>query len=782
MNVNSSVRPDDGSVSLGPAMRPALERLEGRDTPAAAGTLDPTFGTAGVTDPLAGLTATSVAVYEDGRVIVAGSTAGSSGRDFAVARLTAAGVPDLTFGIAGRVAVDIASGDDVAAGVALDADGRIVVAGTSTFGGSGRFAVTRLLPNGGMDPSFGFAGRNVFNFAAGSNDTLTGLAVDPADRGIVVGGTTKGAGPFQFAVARLTLGGVFDPTFGGDGKTAFSVRPGFDDRAFGLALDPARRVVVAGYTFGGSPVIAAAYARLTPAGDLDPTFAGDGTTTVASGGGAFVDRALAVTTDAAGNVYSAGMGTAVGTPLAVVKLTAGGAPDGGFGTGGVFNAPGLGPGITTKSLVGTGVAVAADGRVVVGARDSGVGGTVLRLTPAGALDPTFNPAGSNPGRSVVGMIPDPTGLALARNGRIVLVGNAAEGGRAARLLAEPTVTPLAVGGSADGRASVYSPDPATGRSPAAPTATAAAFGATAANARVAVGDVDGDGRPDTVVVTGPGVPTRFAVVSGADNTTLLVPPTAPFAGSEDFAGGGLVAAADFDRDGRAEVVVSPDEGGGPRVTIFSLLPAGLRVRQNFLGIDDPAFRGGARVAAGDISGDGFPDLVVAAGFGGGPRVAVYQGSRLFLDREKVLSDFFAFPGEDAVTLRNGVFVAVGDLTGDRYADLVVGGGPGGAPRVTVYYGYRVSFGDVAQMQADPAANFFVAGDASDRGGVRVAATDADGDGRAELVAGSGAGSPARVRAYVGGSFGAIPVSGEPTFFQDVIPFGGAALADGVYVG
>ena len=55
-------------------------------------------------------------------------------------------------------------------------------------------------------------------------------------------------------------------------------------------------------------------------------------------------------------------------------------------------------------------------------------------------------------------------------------------------------------------------------------------------------------------------PIRFAVISGKDNATVLVPPTAPFAGSEDFTGGGFVAAADLNGDGKAEWVITPDQG------------------------------------------------------------------------------------------------------------------------------------------------------------------------------------------------------------------------------
>ncbi len=336
--------------------------------------------------------------------------------------------------------------------------------------------------------------------------------------------------------------------------------------------------------------------------------------------------------------------------------------------------------------------------------------------------------------------------------------------------------PLAASGRRDGSAVLLAPG-AGGQFATTPAATLSPFGAIPANVRTAVADVNNDGTPDTILVTGPGVPIRFAVVSGVDNSTLLIPVTAPFAGSEDFTGGGFVSAADLDGDGRAEIVVTPDQGGGPRVTIFSLVGSTPTVRANFFGIDDPNVRGGARSALGDINKDGTPDLLVAAGFGGGPRVSLFDGTTLLTTRTKLRNDFFAFP-EDAATLRNGIFAALGDINGDGFADLIFGGGPGGAPRVFILSGAFLTSNN-PNLFSQPVANFFVAGNSNDRGGVRVAVKNADGDARADLAVGSGEGSPANVRVYRGLNF---ITNGEPGTFQDLSVFGGAALTDGVFVG
>jgi hypothetical protein len=338
---------------------------------------------------------------------------------------------------------------------------------------------------------------------------------------------------------------------------------------------------------------------------------------------------------------------------------------------------------------------------------------------------------------------------------------------------------LDVGGSSNASASVLTPNTATGQINAAPAATLSPFGSTGTDVRVAVADVNGDGSQDSILVTGPGTPIRLAVISGVDNSTLLVTPFDPFGGG--FTGGGFVAAADIDHDGRAEFIVTPDKGGGPRISIFSLNTDGsLATRANFFGIDDPNFRGGCRAALGDANHDSTPDLVVCAGFLGGPRAALFDGTTLSGGNPtRIVNDFFAFPGADATTLRNGVFVAVGDINGDGFADLIFGGGPGGAPRVFVLSGALVSANDVAGAQSSPVANFFVAGNSSDRGGVRVAAVDADGDTKIDLVVGSGEGDPAKVRVYLGRTFAS---TAEPSTVQDLAVFGGAVLPGGVFVG
>ncbi len=242
--------------------------------------------------------------------------------------------------------------------------------------------------------------------------------------------------------------------------------------------------------------------------------------------------------------------------------------------------------------------------------------------------------------------------------------------------------------------------------------------------RVAVGDVTGDGIPDVITAAGPGGGPVVRVFDGNSGVELA----SVLAFEPTFRGGLQVAAGDFNGDGVADIVLAPDSGGGPIVRVLDGLT--LAPMANFLALDE-AFRGGLRVAAGDINGDGTPDLLVTAGAGGGPRVAGYDGRTLTTAPARLFGDFFAFAPE----LRNGFWVAAGDADGDGFADVVLGAGAGGGPRVAVYSGRRLAAG------AGPVTlSTFFAGDPTSRAGARVAAVDADGDGQAEVLAAGGAGA------------------------------------------
>ena len=272
---------------------------------------------------------------------------------------------------------------------------------------------------------------------------------------------------------------------------------------------------------------------------------------------------------------------------------------------------------------------------------------------------------------------------------------------------------------------------------------------------VATGDVNGDGTDDVIVGSGVGGGPRIRVFDG---TTLgSATPTILsdfFAYESTFRGGVTVAAGDVDGDGFKDVIVGSGNGGGPRVRVFdgAQLSAGTQTTLADFFAYESTFRGGVNVGSGNFNKDGFDDIVAGAGVGGGPRVRVFDGKT----PTTTLTDYFAYDS----SLRSGVTVAAGDINGDGTADVITGSGLGGGPNVRAFNG----------LTQTSLANFF-AYDLNDRGGVRVATADFNDDGVSEIVTGSGPGGPRTVKFF--GS------TGTSSFSYDAF---NTSFTGGVYVG
>lgn len=178
----------------------------------------------------------------------------------------------------------------------------------------------------------------------------------------------------------------------------------------------------------------------------------------------------------------------------------------------------------------------------------------------------------------------------------------------------------------------------------------------------------------------------------------------------------------------------PDLGPGVKALTINLNPGGPPTTQelNSFFAYDPGFTGGVRVATGDVNGDGTPDIITGAGPGGGPHVRVFDGKT-----GGVLTDLpFTFDAAPGFT--GGVFVAAGDVNNDGRADIITGAGAGGGPHVKVFSG-----------QDNSVLQEFFAYDPAFAGGVFVAAGDINGDGRADIITGPGAGGGPNVRVFDG---------------------------------
>ncbi len=256
----------------------ALARLN------ADGSLDTSFGTGGksiITWGSSGGRAVSVSVQPDGRIVVVGLTSTAATQsDFTALRLTSNGSIDTSFGTGGHTIVDF-GGDDHVEAQARQSDGKIILAGDSTAGMSGHnFAAARLNPDGSVDSTFGAGGKVVLDF--GGDDGADAVALQPDGKVLLAGSTTAGASGGDFALARLNSDGSLDASFGTGGKA--TVDFGGADVAFGLALQPDGSVILAGGTASTTDAEQFAIARLTSAGVLDSSFGAGGKTRIDFGG------------------------------------------------------------------------------------------------------------------------------------------------------------------------------------------------------------------------------------------------------------------------------------------------------------------------------------------------------------------------------------------------------------------------------------------------------------------------------------------------------------------
>jgi hypothetical protein len=297
--------------------------------------------------------------------------------------------------------------------------------------------------------------------------------------------------------------------------------------------------------------------------------------------------------------------------------------------------------------------------------------------------------------------------------------------------------------------------------------------------RVAVGDVNGDGVTDLIVGAGSGSSPLvtvvdgsklFGVQTGAAVTGTLIAQF--FAYDPRFVGGVFVAVGDLSKtnaggdvvpgqDGKAEIVTGPDQGGGPHVREFRFTNSGL-INDTFADVSvgaaypaggfyayDASFHGGVRVAIGDVDGDGFNDIVTGAGPGGGPHVKVRSGVT-----GGTIRSFFAY---DAA-FHGGVFVGAGDYDqvkngiepGLGTADIVTGAGQGGGPHVKVFSGADLSvLVSEFAFGRDGSSSLFGPDLGLTTGVGSVSIADVDGDGLPDILVTSARGPRTRIAALRG---------------------------------
>jgi uncharacterized delta-60 repeat protein len=241
---------------------------------AAPGQLDPSFGVGGtvVTEfPSSYSGARAVAVQADGRIVAAGfaHTNDTILQDFAVVRYDASGALDPTFGTGGRVRTDFGGRFDEASAVAVQSDGRIVVAGSSSDATGSDMAVARYNSDGTLDTSFDGDGTALVDF--GSEASARAVAVQPDGKVVLAGWVSHPVGGgccvADFALARLTSAGALDSSFDGDGQVVTDFLPGADnghDAAQAVLVQADGRIVAAGAGVAGGPVSTSPWLAISP--------------------------------------------------------------------------------------------------------------------------------------------------------------------------------------------------------------------------------------------------------------------------------------------------------------------------------------------------------------------------------------------------------------------------------------------------------------------------------------------------------------------------------------
>ena len=345
---------------------------------AAAGDLDTSFGSGGrQTTDFGGGQRADVALQADGKIVVAGEAGG----DFALARFNADGSLDPAFAGDGRQTTDFGGAVDAANGVAVQSDGRILAVG----GSGGAFAVARYNADGSLDAGFGVNGRQTTALGVGGSAWAVAIQTDGR---IVAAGSS---GP-NFALARYNTDGSLDRTFSGDGVETTDV--GGSDGARGLAIQADGKLVAAGRS--GADF---ALARYQPDGSPDSTFSTDGKQSTDFGGD---DYAMAVAIQPDGKIVAGGTairpdagGYNPSGDFALARYTSDGSLDPSFAAGGT----------RTTELNwyedGRDLAIQPDGAIVVaggqtypGYPENGGVFALARYTPDGSLDTTFAGTGA----------------------------------------------------------------------------------------------------------------------------------------------------------------------------------------------------------------------------------------------------------------------------------------------------------------------------------------------------------------------------------------------------
>lgn len=608
---------------------------------AAPADLDASFGTGGKfvanTQPLSSGEAYAVLIQSNGKIILAGGASGNLGTDFTLTRLNSNGTIDTSFGTNGVATASIVnSAPEKIFAIALQADGKIVVAGNSSTPAPAsvvQFAVFRFSSDGVLDTSFGTSGKTLTDFSSSVSEGVS--MVIQSDDKIVVAGTQDG----KFAMARLNANGTMDTSFGAGGKKVSQIVTNGNATANVLLMQADGKFVVAGSRTGPTSAIdTAPVARFNADGSFDVSFDGDG---LAFPKLAFI-KAGAI--DAMGRlVFGGQFAEQFGSreDFGLARLNSDGSPDTSFnGTGTTKLKINNGP--SNESWINS-LAIQTDGKIVAAGRSygnpNGYDFTLARFKENGTPEGSFGNNGAI--TTHMGAQQDwAYDLALQSDGKIVVAGSSVYRFAAARYVGGDAPRPHKFDFDGDGRddVSLARPDQTTSgltwfinNSQAGSKAVKWGLGTD----KMAAADYDGDGKTD-VAVFRDGI---WYVLRSSDTTMLAI---------QFGAEGDVPVPADYDGDGKSDFTVVRNNPTSGDLTWYQLTSNGQISTQSFGSSGD-------KVVPADYNGDGRSEIAVFRAAEG--RFYISKGSRFDFD---VI--YWGTEGDKPV---------VADYDGDNKADAAV---------------------------------------------------------------------------------------------------------------
>ncbi len=290
------------------------------------GSFDNSFGVNGVAQPtftVPDISCHDIALQPDGKIVIAGNTVVGGSYSMFAARLDETGALDNSFGVNGASMFSIGTGQQFFNEMVIQNDGKVVLVG-AILGNDADLAIARLNTDGTLDNTFSFDGKLITDI--NGHDEATGVQIDSNGKIVVVGVSDN-----QSLLVRYTADGMLDNSFGINGKVVHEFSTTSNDRLNCLAIAGDGKLVVAGGSYG-AVLEEFLVARFDSDGNLDNTFSFDGSVHTDFFG--LNDKAQAILIQPDGKILVAGDVDDGNDKIGMVRYDADGAIDNSFGTNG----------------------------------------------------------------------------------------------------------------------------------------------------------------------------------------------------------------------------------------------------------------------------------------------------------------------------------------------------------------------------------------------------------------------------------------------------------------